>query len=71
MKPWKFSDPKSRHEQSFTHFKERITQTRLVIIDSEIHQMSGRYNGKAVVDDGEVIWIKNLIGFAEEHNVRW
>ena len=71
MKPWKFSDPKSRLELTFTPFKERIAQTRRGIIDSEVHQMFGRYNGKAVADDGEVIWIKNLIYFAEEHNARW
>ena len=71
MKPWKFSDPKSRLDLTFTPFKGRISQTRLGIIDSEVHQMFGRYNGKLVADDGEVIRIKDLIGFAEEHNARW
>jgi hypothetical protein len=33
--------------------------------------MFGHYDGKAVADDGEVIWIKDLIGFAEEHHARW
>jgi hypothetical protein len=33
--------------------------------------MFGRYNGKAVADDGETIAIKDLIGFAEEQHARW
>jgi hypothetical protein len=71
MKPWKFSDSEDRLDLTFTPFKERIAQTRLGIIDSEVHQMFGHYDGKAVADDGEVIWIKDLIGFAEEHHARW
>jgi hypothetical protein len=71
MKPWKFSAPDDRLDLIFSPFKERIAQTKLGIIDSEVHQMFGRYNGKAVSDDGETIWIKDLIGFAEEHHARW
>ena len=71
MKPWKFSDAEGRLDLTFTPFKERIATTRLGIIDSEVHQMFGSYNGKAVSDDGETIWIKDLIGFAEEHHARW
>jgi Protein of unknown function (DUF2804). len=33
--------------------------------------MFGRYNGKVIADDGEVIPIKDLIGFAEEHHAKW
>jgi hypothetical protein len=71
MKPWKFSDTEGRLDLTFTPFKERIATTRLGIIDSEVHQMFGRYNGKVVSDAGETIWIKDLIGFAEEHHARW
>jgi len=71
MKPWKFSDPEGRLALTFAPFKERIARIKLGIIDSEVHQMFGRYNGKAVADNGEVIWLKELIGFAEEHQARW
>ncbi len=71
MKPWKFSDPEGRIDLVFTPFKERIATTKLGIIDSEVHQMFGWYNGKAVADTGEELWIKDLIGFAEEHHARW
>jgi hypothetical protein len=71
MKPWKFSDVESRLDLTFTPFKERVAQTKLGIIDSEVHQLFGSYNGKAVADNGEIIKIQDLIGFAEEHHARW
>ncbi len=71
MKPWKLSDQEGRVDLIFTPFQERIAQTKLVIIDSVVHQMFGHFNGKVVADDGEVIRLKELIGFAEEHHARW
>jgi hypothetical protein len=71
MKPWKFKDQAGRLDLSFEPFKERLAQTKLAIIFSEVHQMFGHYNGTAVADNGEVIPIKNLVGFAEEHHARW
>jgi hypothetical protein len=33
--------------------------------------MFGRYSGRVVTDEGQVVQIENLIGFAEEHQARW
>jgi hypothetical protein len=71
MKPWKFTDSENRLDLVFTPFKDRTARTSLGIIDSEVHQMFGRYNGKLVADNQEIIQIKDLIGFAEEHHARW
>ena len=71
MKPWKFTDTEGRLDLVFTPFRDRTAQTKLGIIDSEVHQMFGRYSGKAIADNGKVIQIKDLIGFAEEHHARW
>lgn len=71
MKPWKFNDQEGRLDLTFTPFKERVACTNLGIIFSEVHQMFGRYNGKAVADNGESIKIEDLTGFAEEHHARW
>jgi hypothetical protein len=71
MAPWKFSDTQGRLDLVFTPFKERLATTNLAVITSEVHQMFGRYRGKAVADDGEVVQIKDLVGFAEEHHARW
>ena len=71
MRPWKFADTEGRLELLFTPFRDRTAMTKLGVISSEVHQIFGRYNGKAVADDGEVIQINDLIGFAEEHKARW
>lgn len=71
MKPWKFTDTEKRLDLTFIPFKDRLAQTNLGIITSQVHQMFGRYNGFAITDKGEKIEIKNLIGFAEEHYAKW
>jgi hypothetical protein len=71
MRPWNFTDTEGRMELVFTPFKDRTAQTNLGVIFSAVHQMFGRYNGKVVADDGKIIMIKDLIGFAEEHRARW
>jgi hypothetical protein len=71
LKPWKFTDSEKRLELEFLPFKERLAQTNLGIIFSEVHQMFGRYSGRIVTETGEVILIKDLVGFAEEHHARW
>ena len=71
MRPWKFTDVESRLNLVFTPFKDRLAQTNLGIITSQVHQMFGRYNGTFLADEGETILIKDLIGFAEEHHAKW
>lgn len=71
LKPWKFTESENRLELEFQPFKERLAQTNLGIIFSEVHQMFGRYSGRVVTEGAEVVQIKDLIGFAEEHHARW
>jgi hypothetical protein len=71
MKPWKFQDNQRRLDLDFIPFKDRFAATKLFVVDSEVHQLFGRYSGKVVTDEGEEIHIKDLIGFAEEHQARW
>jgi hypothetical protein len=71
MKPWRFKDNQGRLDVEFVPFKERIAKTNLGIINSEVHQMFGKYSGIAVADNGEEIQIQDLIGFAEEHRAKW
>lgn len=71
MKPWKFTDTEGRLDLVFTPFKDRTAKTNLAVITSEVHQMFGRYEGMAIAENGEVVQIKDLIGFAEEHHAKW
>jgi hypothetical protein len=65
------SSPDGRLDLTFTPFKERLARTNLLLITSEVHQMFGRYAGRAVADSGETVQVDGLIGFAEEHQARW
>jgi hypothetical protein len=71
MKPWTFSDNQGRLLLTLTPFTERMAQTNLGIIFSEVHQMFGKYTGYVVDDRGDKITIDGLIGFAEDHSARW
>jgi hypothetical protein len=71
MQPWHFSDSQGRLDLTFTPFKDRLAQTNLGIITSQVHQMFGHYNGTVITDDGETIMVEDLIGFAEEHHAKW
>lgn len=71
MRPWKFTDSEGRLALEFTPFKERLARTELGLITSEVHQMFGRYSGRVIADDGEILQLDGLIGFAEEHRARW
>lgn len=71
MRPWRFADNEGRLDLTFTPFHERVARTALAVIDSEVHQIFGRYTGHAQVDDGQEVQVRDLIGFAEEHHARW
>ena len=52
-------------------FKDRFAATKLLVIDSEVHQLFGRYSGKVLRTMEKKFVIDGLIGFAEEHKARW
>ena len=71
MQPWAFTDNQERLFLNFVPFQERLAETKLGIIDSEVHQIFGHYSGYLISDDSEKINIEGLIGFAEDHKARW
>ncbi len=71
MRPWKFLDAEHRINLQFAPIKERVAKTNLGLIVSEVHQMLGKYSGTVQTDNGTLLEISNLNGFAEEHQARW
>ena len=63
--------PDGRVNLQFTPLVERTAATNLLLINSKVHQMFGRYDGMLLADDGEEIKLDGLVGFAEEHHARW
>lgn len=70
-RPWRMVSSDGRLDLTFEPFLARVAATNLLVITSEVHQMFGRYRGTATADDGEVIIVDELIGFAEEHRAKW
>lgn len=69
MKPWKFTSSDGRFEADFTPVMDREANMDFKVIISDQHQVFGRINGKAVLDDGTVIEMKDMMCFAEKvHN---
>ena len=53
----------------FVPVLDGAARTAAVIIETDQHQVFGRMSGKAVLDDGKVIELKDLMCFAEDvHN---
>lgn len=69
LKPWRFSSSDGRFEMDFVPVLDRAARTAAVIVETDQHQVFGRMSGKAVLDDGTVLEIKDLMCFAEDvHN---
>lgn len=72
MKPWSLQTKESdRVSLVFTPIFERIAATKAVIIQSSVHQMIGYFDGTVVTDEGDVVKIEKMIGWAEDHMAKW
>ena len=71
LSPWKISSDDGRFEMDFVPIIDRASCTDLKLIKSDQHQVFGRFTGKAVLDDGRVIEVKEYPGFAEKVENKW
>ena len=71
LRPWQITSSDGRLEMVFTPILDRASCTSVVVIESDQHQVFGRFDGRAILDDGRVVDIQNLIGFAEKVKNRW
>ena len=71
MSPWNITSSDGRLTLTFTPVMDRASRTNALIIESDQHQVFGRFDGKAVLDDGTELTIENLTGFAEKVRNRW
>lgn len=67
--PWTFTSSDGRFEMKFVPVLDRLAKIDVKAICSDQHQVFGRMTGKAILDDGTVIEVKDLLCFAEKvHN---
>lgn len=69
LKPWTFTSSDGRFEMDFEPVLDRAAKLNVCVLVSDQHQVFGRMSGKAVLDDGTVLIIKDVMCFAEKvHN---
>ena len=55
----------------FRPILDRASCTDALIIKSDQHQVFGSFTGRAVLDDGRVIEVRDFPGFAEKVENKW
>ena len=71
MSLWTFTSDDGRFEMDFVPVLDRAACTDVKLIKSDQHQVFGRFTGKAVLDDGTVIEVRDFPGFAEKVENKW
>ena len=69
MEPWTIHEKNGRFEMQFVPVLDRSAKLDFKAIVSDQHQVFGRMTGKAVLDNGNVVEIRELLCFIEKvHN---
>ncbi len=69
--PWTFTSSDGRFEMTFKPVIDRVAPLDLKVICMLPHQVFGKMSGKAVLDDGKVIEINDVMVFAERVHNKW
>ncbi len=70
-KDWKLFDNEGRLKLTFTPMIDRVGHFNYGLIKSDQHQVFGKYNGKLVLDNNDIIVLNNHLGFAEKVYNKW
>ena len=71
LEPWKFTSDDKRFELNFEPILDRNSNAKVLVIQSDQHQVFGHFSGVVILDNGERLVIDKLIGFAEKVMNRW
>ncbi len=71
LSPWTFVSSDGRLDMTFCPLMDRAAKVDVKLICSDQHQVFGRFSGKAVLDNGETLQIRDLTGFAEKVRNKW
>lgn len=69
--PWHIASNDGRFDMVFTPIMDRASICDITKRGSLQHQVFGTYTGKAVLDDGTVLEIRDFFGFAEDVINNW
>ena len=69
--PWRFTSNDGRFELNLDPIVNRHHTTNLGLFKTSQDQVFGTFSGNVKLDDGSVLKIERLPGFAEEVRNRW
>ncbi len=70
-KPWHAKSDDGRFDLIMTPALDRASNTDMLLIGSDQHQVFGHWNGTVTLEDGKRIIVKNLLGFCEKVKNKW
>ncbi len=71
LSPWKFTSDDGHFEMDFIPLLDRSSNTKVLVLESNQHQVFGYFTGYVILDDGTKLVVNNLLGFAEKVMNRW
>lgn len=72
MDPWVFKTDDGRFNMTMVPVSDNYTSSRVAgVIGNKCHQVFGKWSGTAILDDGKIIEIKDVIAFCEHSDNRW
>lgn len=71
MQPWRYISSDGRFDMDFKPLYDNRTNLNALVIAQDAHQVFGKLSGKAVLDDGTALEIKDLTVFAERVRNRY
>lgn len=69
--PWTFTSSDGRFEMEFVPLLDRAACTTAGPLMSDQHQVFGYYSGRITCDDGRIVSVTDLLGFAEKVRNKW
>ncbi len=71
LSPWRFTSDDGRFEMDFVPVLDRAARTNALLLSTDQHQVFGRFHGRAVLDDGTIVTVRDFTGFAEIVHNKW
>ncbi len=71
MEPWKFVSEDGRFNMTMTPVFDNHLDLDVKVMRMHSHQVHGKWNGTATLDDGTVLEIKDMYAFCEYVENRW
>jgi hypothetical protein len=69
--PWQFSSNDNRLALAFRPIYQQHSKTDVGFARTELFKIHGYYTGTLVLDDGTILKVTDLLGFAEHMEQRW